>query len=237
MNADVTWIDIAARLAAALIAGGVIGYDRGTHGRVAGLRTNILMCLAATGAMIEANLLLDVTGKTSASFSVMDTLRFPLGVLSGIGFIGAGAIVRRGRLVTGVTTAATLWLVTVIGLIIGGGYIGLGLSLTAIAFIVLFVLKRVEPRLRREHRALLELTTSGTSPSVDDVRMRIHENGFRIAALSLDYRGTERRLRMRLQWASAKGQSAAPAILEDLRALPGVERLNWLPIDAELLAE
>ena len=99
--------------------------------------------------MIEANLLLDVTGKTSASFSVMDTLRFPLGILSGIGFIGAGAIVRRGRLVTGVTTAATLWLVTVIGLIVGGGYIELGLLLTAIPLVVLFVLKRVGPGLRR----------------------------------------------------------------------------------------
>lgn len=237
MNVHVTWIDIVMRLTAALLAGGIIGYDRGTHGRVAGLRTNILICLAATGAMIEANLLLDVTGKTSASFSVMDTLRFPLGILSGIGFIGAGAIVRRGRLITGVTTAATLWLVTVVGLVIGGGYIELGLSLTAIAFLVLFVLKRVEPRLRREHRALLELTTNGTPLSVDDVRMRIHENGFRIATLSLDYRGTERRLRMHLQWASAKGQSVAPSVLEELRALPGVERLNWRPIDAELLVE
>jgi len=67
--------------------------------------------------------------------------------------------------------------------------------------------------------------------------MRIHENRFRIAALSLSYHGTERRLRMRLQWASTKGQSAAPSILDELRALQGGERLNWRPIDAELLAE
>jgi putative Mg2+ transporter-C (MgtC) family protein len=65
------------------------------------------------------------------------------------GFIGAGAIVRRDRLVTGVTTAA----ITVIGLIIGAGYIALGLGLAAIAFVVLFVFKRDEPLLYREHRA------------------------------------------------------------------------------------
>lgn len=84
---------------------------------------------------------------------MMDALRFPLGILSGVGFIGAGAIVRRDRLVTGVTTAATLWLITVIGLIIGAGYIALGLGLAAIAFVVLFVFRRVEPLLYREHRA------------------------------------------------------------------------------------
>jgi putative Mg2+ transporter-C (MgtC) family protein len=53
------------------------------------------MCLAATAAMIEANLTLSVVGKTAQSFTIMDVLRFPLGILSGIGFIGAGAIVRR----------------------------------------------------------------------------------------------------------------------------------------------
>src|SRR5690348_10447472 len=122
MTTSVTATDIALRLLAALVAGGLLGLDRSTRGRIAGLRTTILMCLAATGAMIEANLMLDVVGKTNQSFTMMDALRFPLGILSGIGFIGAGAIVRRNSLVTGVTTAATIWLVTVVGLILGAGY-------------------------------------------------------------------------------------------------------------------
>jgi len=62
---------------------------------------------------------------------MMDALRFPLGILSGVGFIGAGAIVQRQKLVAGVTTAATLWLITVVGLILDAGYIALGLGLTA----------------------------------------------------------------------------------------------------------
>src|SRR5215469_13198782 len=125
MSPSVTWQDVAIRLAGAVIAGSIIGYDRGAHGHAAGLRTTILMCLAATGAMIEANLMLTVQGKTSSSFATMDVLRFPLGILSGVGFIGAGAILHRERLVTGVTTAATLWLVTMIGLLLGAGYLGL----------------------------------------------------------------------------------------------------------------
>src|SRR5438128_932072 len=89
MTATVSWQDIVLRIGAAIQAGALIGYDRGTRGRIAGLRTTILMCLAATGAMIEANLMLSVVRKTAQSFSIMDALRFPLGILSGIGFIGA----------------------------------------------------------------------------------------------------------------------------------------------------
>lgn len=237
LDVRVTTVDIVVRLAAALVAGGVIGYDRGTRGRAAGLRTTILMCLAAAGAMIEANLMLGVTGKTAQSFTMMDALRFPLGILSGVGFIGAGAIVRRDRLVTGVTTAATLWLITVIGLIIGAGYIALGLGLSAIAFVVLFVFKRVEPLLYREHRAVLVLTTSQTGPEVDDIRALIKRDGFRISNLSLDYRKDERNLRLNLQWSSVHGQTAMPAVLDELRALPGIERLTWHPVGTDHLAE
>jgi putative Mg2+ transporter-C (MgtC) family protein len=71
--------------------------------------------------MIQANLLLSAVGKAPNSFSQMDVLRFPLGVLTGVGFIGGGAIFKRGDLVTGVTTAATLWVMTAIGLAFGGG--------------------------------------------------------------------------------------------------------------------
>jgi len=95
MTVTVTGTGVALRLLAALVAGGLIGFDRPTRGRIAGLRTTMLMCLAAIGAMIEANLMLEVTGRTTQSFTMMDALRFPLGILSGIGFIGAGHIVGR----------------------------------------------------------------------------------------------------------------------------------------------
>src|SRR6185437_12785005 len=157
VDSTVTWADILLRLAAAVLAGAILGYDRGTRGHIAGLRTTILICLAAAGAMIEANLTLSVVGKSETSFTVMDALRFPLGILSGIGFIGAGAILKRGTMVEGVTTAATLWLVTVIGLILGGGYFLLGGATVVIAFIVLAVLVHVEPLMRREHRGSLTI--------------------------------------------------------------------------------
>ncbi len=109
-----TWTDIVARLCLTVIAAGLIGFDREIGGHNAGLRTTILVGLAAAVAMIQANLLLPVDGKTSASFAVLDLMRLPLGILTGVGFIGGGAILRRGDLVSGVTTAGTLWIMTVI---------------------------------------------------------------------------------------------------------------------------
>jgi len=107
------------RLACALIAAGIIGYNRGEHGKAAGLRTTLLVCLAAAVAMLQVNALLPLAGRGSDSFVMNDLMRLPLGILTGVGFIGAGAILRRREVVTGVTTAATLWYVTVIGLCFG----------------------------------------------------------------------------------------------------------------------
>ena len=79
-------------------------------------------------------------GKTGNSFTMMDALRFPLGIPTDIGFIGAGTILRRDNIVKGVTTAATIWLVTVIGLVIGGGYFMLGAVLVVLSLLMLSVL-------------------------------------------------------------------------------------------------
>lgn len=146
------------RLLLTVVASAAIGFDRGTRGHAAGLRTTILVGLAAAVAMIQMNILLPVDGKTSASFSVMDIMRLPLGILTGVGFIGGGTILKRGDLVTGVTTAATLWVVTVIGLCFGGGQLVLGVAGTVLGVATLWPLKLVDARLPRQHRALLVLS-------------------------------------------------------------------------------
>jgi putative Mg2+ transporter-C (MgtC) family protein len=152
------WGDICTRLLLTLIAGAVIGFNRGARGHAAGLRTTMLVCLAASVAMIQMNILLTVSGKTPASFSVMDIMRLPLGILTGVGFIGGGAILRKGDLVTGVTTAATLWLVTVIGLCLGGGQLVLGTATTVLGVITLWGLKWIDLAIPREHRAMMTVT-------------------------------------------------------------------------------
>lgn len=151
------WQDIAARLVLTVLAGALIGLDREARGHSAGLRTTILVGLAAALTMTQANLLLGVGGKNPDSFASMDVLRFPLGVLTGVGFIGGGAILRRGNLVSGVTTAATLWVMTAIGLAFGGGQYGLGLAGTALTLLTLLVLKWIDVRIPRDHHAELDI--------------------------------------------------------------------------------
>jgi putative Mg2+ transporter-C (MgtC) family protein len=164
-----SWSDIALRLALTLLAGAVIGFNRGARGHAAGFRTTILVGLAASVAMIQANLLLPLSGKTPESFSVMDLMRLPLGILTGVGFIGGGTILKRGDLVTGVTTAATLWVVTVIGLCLGGGQLILGIATTVLVVFTLWTLKWVDIMIPREHRARLVLTSESTWDVLNDL--------------------------------------------------------------------
>jgi len=179
MPLHVTWQDIALRLFLTMIAGGLIGFNRGVRGHAAGLRTTMLVALAASVAMIQTNVLLSMNGKTGGSFAVMDLMRLPLGILTGVGFIGGGAILRRGELVTGVTTAATLWVVTVIGLCLGGGQIGLGLAATALTLLTLWALKWLDIWIPRENHALLAVKTELNSSSVKDLLEVLTRAGYK----------------------------------------------------------
>jgi putative Mg2+ transporter-C (MgtC) family protein len=191
MSPHVTGLDIAVRLALTMVAGGIVGFNRGTDGHAAGLRTTILVTLAAAVAMIQMNILLGVEGKDQSSFSVIDVARLPLGILTGVGFIGAGAIFRRGNFVSGVTTAATLWIATIIGLCFGGGQIALGATATALTAATLWLLKWVETLFRHESRASLVLASKDGSPSLVDLNPLITPFGYRaqFRSVSIDERG------------------------------------------------
>lgn len=164
-----SWADIAVRLALTMLAGAIIGLDRGARGHAAGFRTTILVGLAASVAMIQANILLPLSGKMPESFAVMDLMRLPLGILTGVGFIGAGTIIRKGDLVVGVTTAATLWLMTVIGLCLGGGQLILGMTATMLAVITLWLLRWVDMMIPREHRARVVIAGPSGWAVVDEL--------------------------------------------------------------------
>ncbi|NTH49216.1 MgtC/SapB family protein [Agrobacterium rhizogenes] len=162
----VSWLDIIVRLLLVVAAGALIGINREIGGHAAGFRTTILVGLAACLTMIQANLLLSTLGKTPQSFASMDVLRFPLGVLTGVGFIGGGAILKRGDLVTGVTTAATLWIMTAIGLSIGGGQLIVGSAGAVIAFVVLSPLKWFDKLIPRRQKARLAIELPGNASVV-----------------------------------------------------------------------
>ncbi len=231
MPLALTWSEIAIRLFCTVVAGALIGMNRSEHGRAAGLRTSILVCLASSIAMLQVNLLLPMAGKAPDSFVVMDLMRLPLGILSGMGFIGAGAIVRRDNFVVGVTTASTLWFLAVIGLCFGGGQIGLGLVGLALAMVVLIGLKLVEDRMRQDRQGKLLIVTGLSGPDEDEIRGMLQNGGFLI--LSSGFATTSgsdsRELNCELRWRGKPGETKVPDPVRQLVAREGVLRVAWTP--------
>jgi len=212
-----TWPDILLRLALTLVAGGVIGFNREIHGHAAGLRTTTLVALAAAIAMIQANLLLPVDGHTPGSFVTLDLMRLPLGILTGVGFIGGGAILKRGDSISGVTTAATLWIVTTIGLCFGGGQIGLGVVATVLGVATILGMKQIDMRVSR--RCVGSLTLVGPQGAPFDLSVPLAAVKCRARFVGQNPSGEPDRSEFRysLNWPQKQNENRAPAIVAALR--------------------
>lgn len=225
MSTTITWSEITIRLLLTVVAAGVIGFNRDEHGHSAGFRTNILVGLAACIAMVQANLLMNSNGKFADSFVVMDVMRLPLGILSGIGFIGAGAIIKRGELMVGVTTAATIWFVTVMGLCFGGGQIGLGLMAFVLCFLVLTGLKKFELSMKREHNGTLRITVSANGPHPDEIASLLERAGLSLTNPSLFQERSpaeSRSFGWKLQWKGKPNEADPPRAIQDLATRPDI---------------
>ncbi|HEY4329193.1 MAG TPA: MgtC/SapB family protein [Phycisphaerae bacterium] len=231
MPVTLDWKDISLRLLLTMLAGLVIGFNRGEHGRPAGMRTTLLVCLAASLSMIQANLLLSTAGTLPDSFVVLDLMRLPLGVLSGMGFIGAGTILRKGNLVQGVTTAATLWFVTLMGLCFGGGQIGLGLTALGLGWLTLWGLKYVEVLMRRDVRGTLIVGTGPGGPADQEIQNLIGNAGCTIVSWGVTYTRDpdHREINCEIQWRTQPGNTLPPPMIATLRANPTVTTLCWQP--------
>lgn len=229
MPLHIGWAEVASRLALTIIAGLLIGYNRTEHGKAAGLRTTLFVCLAASLAMIQMNLLLSMAGRPPDSFVSNDLMRLPLGILTGVGFIGGGVILRRDSIISGVTTAATLWYVTVIGLCLGGGQIALGVAATAIGVGALWGLEWFELRLRREHHAILSLVLEGGGHTEDAIRRRLENAGLRIVGtrMAASNSGARREITFDLREYRLPNETRPPTVCEALARDEGVTRLEW----------
>jgi len=231
MSMTLSWSDGLLRLVLAMLAGGLIGFDRGEQAHPAGLRTTVLVCAAAAMAMLEANILFIGTPDNRVSIIRLDMMRLPLGILSGIGFIGAGVILRKGELVRGVTTAATIWLVTVIGLCFGGGQIWLGCAGTVIVLATLDLLKYVERWVEVGRRGVVIVASEADGPDEAALLELLQARGFSVrtrqvvrdpvAGHSLECSGRYR--------GAYPGWSRA--LVRELLELPGVKRVEWRDIN------
>lgn len=219
--------EIALRLLLTLLASAAIGYEREERGKAAGLRTTILVGLAACLAMIEANLLLSTTGKTDSSFSTMDTMRLPLGILSGVGFIGGGAILKRGRNLVGVTTAATLWFATVLGLVFGAAEYPLGIGGSLVGIAVVRGLKLMEPRMRRKRAGRAVVDFDPGEVAAAEVTAAVERAGLMITHQSFERQANLETRKYEVRWYATDADHEVPEPLLALSGRKGVVRVDW----------
>ena len=164
------------RLTLSCVLGGIIGYERQSRRKSAGLRTNVLVCLGSCLIMVLSEALyFNVEGRTNA-----DPARLAAQVVSGIGFLGAGAIMKEGLTVTGLTTAACIWAVSGVGLAVGAGYYSGALFTTGLIFATLGTLSRIDEWVMHEKNLYLTIRAKDMpgqlmhiSSCLDDLQLKV----------------------------------------------------------------
>ncbi len=154
-----SWQEIAMRLLCAMIVGLVIGIEREYTHRPAGMRTHILVALGACAVMITGQL---IFAQYRAFGATSDPARLAAQVISGVGFLGAGTIMREGANVKGLTTAASLWSVACVGIAAGGGYYTLAMIGAAFIFVTLTVFELLQNILISPHGGVCEYAVETT---------------------------------------------------------------------------
>lgn len=148
------YFEIVFRLIAALAAGGLIGLERSHRGRPAGFRTHALVCLASTLLMLVTVYESHWFPRDSAGRVILDPTRMAQGIMTGIGFVGAGAIIKEGFSVRGLTTAASIWVTAAIGILTGIGFYFAALLGTILVLGTLSAFRWIEARMPTETYAV-----------------------------------------------------------------------------------
>lgn len=171
----------------AVIAGGLIGYEREKHGRPAGLRTHLLVSAGSCLMMIVSEaFFLKYGGLPGDGVMRLDPGRVAAQIITGIGFLGAGVIIKEGFSVRGLTTAACLWMVAGIGMAFGMGMITTGIIGTFVALFSLAALKKLEPRIKKDRYLHLNVTTVAEPDIYSQLEGIFLENGLRLTSIESD---------------------------------------------------
>jgi putative Mg2+ transporter-C (MgtC) family protein len=216
--------ELLARLLVGTVFGAVIGYERQLHGRPAGLRTHLLVALAATTFMIVSTHFVYFQHYAKDDLVAIDTSRIAASVVTGVGFLGGGAILRTGVNVQGLTTAAGLWLVAAIGLSAGGGMYAISATATGIGVAALTVLRRLERKEDDMIRRKITLTLDDTAPPLSTICAALSAKGITLAPTEYEKHADEGRIHAAFQVSFPKG--ANEDILAAIETQPGVRRIR-----------
>ncbi len=220
-----TWPHVLLRLVLAAALGGAIGLERELRERQAGLRTHLVVCLGSALFTIVSAYGFREFLVHGGSVVRADPTRIAAQIVSGIGFLGAGAIIRQGLSVRGLTTAATLWLVAAIGMAAGAGYYSAALFATAAGLLTLGPLRIYAYKLVRRYRPavdrlIVDIPAGGSPVPVLEV---IEERGGRVISLEIAQEGDRRSIALDVELHGV----AAPAIVAAVGDIDGVLEVRW----------
>jgi putative Mg2+ transporter-C (MgtC) family protein len=178
-------LDLLIKLFFAAVAGGLVGLERERHGRPAGLRTNILVSLGACAMMIISEAFYLKYGMLDVESAVrFDPSRVAAQIVTGIGFLGAGVILKEGISVRGLTTAASLWVVASLGMAFGMGHFTLGAITTALVLASLVFLKKLDPLMRKDRYLTLTVNAKRRMELQDELQQICDQQNLQVSDIS-----------------------------------------------------
>lgn len=179
------YLDIAIKLGSAWAAGSLVGLERTFHGRPAGFRTHALVCLACALLMVVSTHQWAWLSGAPLETIRTDPTRMAQGIMTGIGFLGAGVIFKEGLTVRGLTTAASIWMTSALGILYGVGFYYPAVLATVLTVGVLSAFRWVEDRMPRQYYAHLSMRfPKDRAPAVSEVRGMLSDHGFSVANMS-----------------------------------------------------
>ncbi len=223
---DLTWWEVLARLALAGALGGAIGFERELRDQEAGFRTHLLVAVgSAAFTLVSAYGFRDFHYGRATGFT-LDPTRIAAQIVTGIGFLGAGAIIRQGASIRGLTTAATLWVVASIGLASGAGYYPVAVLGTAVVLFALYPLRLIGRytvgRVRRDQGQLVVELGAGGSASA--LLGALEERKVRVRKFEIEDSGESRLVSVDAVLPSV---AATAGVVDDVKQLDNVRRVEW----------
>jgi putative Mg2+ transporter-C (MgtC) family protein len=210
-------LEITLKLLLAVGLGGLIGLERESSHKPAGFRTNILICLGATMMMVLSTLLL---GQENARTS--DLTRIAAGVITGIGFIGAGTIIHARGMVIGLTTAATIWVVSGLGLVIGAGYYLIALIYAGIVILTLIIFRQFEEHYLKKNQFTYILKTKPLPQILSKLRQVAFHEGIKFSEIALKKENQLQMIKLSFNTSEEKEHQFNQSILQ----LEGIEEIS-----------
>jgi len=220
-------LDLVVKLFLAALAGGLVGLEREKHGRPAGLRTNLLVAVGSCVMMIISEAFYLKYGLLDAETTLrLDPSRVAAQIVTGIGFLGAGVILKEGASVRGLTTAASLWVVAGLGMAFGMGFYSLGVLATILALACLIFLKKLDPLVKKDHYLTITVTALNRDCLFEELEDLFKKRQLHIVDISSSVDLVENELFHQVV-ITQQQKSIGHELTEAIKQLDGIKKIHY----------